>query len=137
MTAQKGIDALLKVDTTGAGAFSTLGGGQQNSFAINNEAVDITSQDDTDRWRQLLPGAGVRSVSAGLSQAVFKDSAAETTALTYAMADTHRDWQYIVPGLGTFQGPFKVDIEYGGGGSEMTYSVSLESAGTITFTPEV
>lgn len=134
MAAQKGLSMLLKVDTTGGGVFATIGGVQTASLSINNEQVDITSQDDTSRYRQLLAGAGVRSVSMS-GEGVFKDDAAFTTANTYLLADTQNDWQCIVPDFGTYEGAFQVSIEFTGEhNGEQRFSISLESAGDITFT---
>ncbi len=135
MAAQKGLEMLLKVDTDGLGSFATVGGIQTSNMSINNSQVDITSQDETSRWRKLLAGAGVKSVSAG-GEGVMVDDAAIASIIGYAMADTHRDWQVIVPDVGTFEGPFQVNVDFGGEhDGEVTNSISIESAGDLTFTP--
>ena len=134
MAAQKGLEMLLKVDTTGAGAFATVGGGQTTGMTINNQSVEVTSQDDTSRFRQLLAGAGVRSLSFTL-EGVFKVDAAIGTVNTYALADTIRDWQCIVPDFGTFEGNFQIaSLEFSGEqDGEVRFSISLESGGDVTF----
>jgi TP901-1 family phage major tail protein len=133
MAAQKGLAMLLKIDI--ASTFTTVGGIRSTSLAINNAQVDVTSQDDTSRDRQLLAAAGVRSVSVSGS-GVFKDDAAAAAVNTAALADTHADWQVVVPDFGTFEGAFQVSsLEFGGEhDGEVTFSISLESAGDITFT---
>ena len=42
MSAQKGKDLLLKVDSDGAGTFVTVAGLRSRSIAFNTETVDIT-----------------------------------------------------------------------------------------------
>lgn len=133
MAAQKGLEMLLKIDI--AATFTTVGGIRSTSFAINNAQVDITSQDDTSRDRQLLAGAGVRSFSVSGS-GVFVDDAAIAAVNTAAMADTHSSWQVVIPDFGTFEGAMQISsFELGGEhDGEVTFSISLESAGDITFT---
>ena len=47
-----------------------------------------------------------------------------------------RDWQVIVPDLGTVEGPFQIaTLEYGGQhDGEVTFELGLESAGALSFT---
>ena len=45
MAAQKGKDLLLKVDSTGAGVFTTIAGLRTRSLSFNAETVDITHQE--------------------------------------------------------------------------------------------
>ena len=68
MAAQKGKDLLLKVDTTGAGAFTTVAGLRSRTFAVNAETVDVTHTESAGQWRELLSGAGVRSVSVSAAE---------------------------------------------------------------------
>lgn len=134
MTAQKGSDFLLKIgDGGGPEVFTTIGGFRQNKLAINNVPVDATSKDSGGK-RQLLAGAGIQTMSASGS-GVFVDDAAFATAHTAALNDTIDNWEIIVPDFGTYQGPFQVtNLEFDGThNGEQTYSLSLESAGTITF----
>lgn len=133
MAAQKGIAMLLKIDI--AATFTTVGGIRSTSFSGSNAQVDVTSQDDTSRDRQLLPGAGVRSFSVSGS-GVFKDDAAFAATNTAFLADTHADWQVVVPDWGTYEGAFQISsLEITGEhDGEVAFSISLESAGDITFT---
>lgn len=135
MAAQLGSAMLLKVDSDGVGTFVTVGGIQSPQMSINNEMIDITSQDETDRFREALAGGGVRSVSLS-GEGVFKDDAAIATVNTYVLADTQREWQCIVPDFGTFEGVFQIaslefSAEHNG---EVRFSVQLESADVIVFT---
>lgn len=136
MAAQKGREFLLKIgDGGGPETFTTLGGFQSNSFVINNELVDITNKDSLGK-RELLPGAGIQSMTASGS-GVFKDDAAFNTAHTQAQNQTLVNWQIVVPDFGTYEGSFYVEsLEYGGEhNGEQTYNITLQSSGAVTFTP--
>jgi TP901-1 family phage major tail protein len=61
MTAQKGKDLLLKVDTDGAGSFATVAGLRARMLAFNAAPVDVTDQESAGRWRELLEGAGIKT----------------------------------------------------------------------------
>lgn len=61
MTAQKGKDLLLKVDTDGAGDFTTVAGLRARSLAFNAATVDVTDQESAAQWRELLEGAGIKT----------------------------------------------------------------------------
>lgn len=135
MAAQKGKSILIKVDMTGGGSFSSVGGLRSKSITINKETVDVTDSDSANQWRELLAGAGVKSVSLSGS-GVFKDSASEGQIRSYFFSDTMADFQLVIPDFGTFEGPFDIPtLEYSGEyNGEAQYSISLESAGEITFT---
>ena len=134
MAAQQGRDLLLKVDTTGAGAFQTVAGLRSNAFALNAEAVDITNADSTAQWRELLAGAGIRRASIS-GAGIFKDETSDATIRSYFFDGTIRDWQVIVPDFGEIEGPFQITaLEYAGEhNGEVAFELSLESAGALTF----
>jgi len=136
MTAQKGKDLLLKVDSDGAGSFTTVAGLRTRSLAFNAAIVDISDQESAGRWRELLEGAGLKTARIAGS-GIFKDAASDETLRAYFFAGTVRDWQVIVPELGTVEGPFQIgSLEYGGRhDGEVTFDLSLESAGALSFTP--
>jgi TP901-1 family phage major tail protein len=135
MTAQKGKDLLLKVDTNGSGSFATVAGLRSRQIAFNAETVDITNADSTDRWRELLAGAGVRRANVSGS-GIFKDATTDATVRTLFFDGTIRDWQVIVPDFGTLAGAFQITaLEYSGEhDGEVAYELALESAGAISFT---
>ncbi len=60
MAAQKGKDLLLKIDSDGLGTFVTVAGLRSRTIAFNAETVDVTDQDSSGQWRELLVGAGIR-----------------------------------------------------------------------------
>ncbi|HAD25889.1 MAG TPA: phage major tail protein, TP901-1 family [Alphaproteobacteria bacterium] len=135
MAAQKGRELLLKVDGTGAGAFSTVAGLRTRSLSLNARPVDITNADSANGWRETLAGAGVKSAAVSGS-GVFLDAAADETARGYFFNGTIREWQIILPDFGTIEGLFQITgLEFNGDhDGEVSYSLSLESAGELTFT---
>ena len=135
MAAQKGKDLLLKVDSDGLGAFTTIAGLRTRTLALNAETVDITHSESAGRWRELLAGAGAKN--ARISGAgVFKDAASDSIVRSYLFDGTIRQWQVVVPDFGIVQGPFQVtslDLS-GRHDSEVSFDLTLESAGELTFT---
>lgn len=134
MTAQKGKDLLLKIDTTGGGGFQTVAGLRTRRIAFNAETVDITDTDSAGRWRELLAGAGVRRAS--LSGAgIFRDAASDAAMRSLFFDGTIRSYQLIIPDFGTISGPFQITaLEYAGEhDGAVTYELALESAGAIAF----
>ena len=134
MGAQKGKDLLLKVDGTGTGVFTTIAGLRTRSLSFNAETVDITHTESTGRWRELLAGAGARHARVQ-GAGIFKDAASDEIARSLFFAGTIRDWQIIVPDFGTIAGPFQISgLEFSGQHDrELTFDLTLESAGEITF----
>jgi len=134
MTAQKGRDLLLKIDTTGAGVFQTVAGLRANALSFNAESVDITHQESAGAWRELLAGAGLKSANVR-GQGIFKDAASDETIRGIFFGGTIRRWQVIVPDFGVIDGPFQITaLEIAGRhDAEVTFELALESAGELTF----
>jgi TP901-1 family phage major tail protein len=135
MSAQKGKDLLLKVDN-GSSSFVTVAGLRTRALTFDAAAVDITNADSAGRWRELLAGAGVKR--AGLTgSGVFKDDASDELVRGLVFDGVIRNWQVIVPDFGTIEGPFQVtSLQYGADHQgEVTFDLSLQSAGALTFTP--
>ena len=135
MTAQKGRDLLLKVDSNGSGSFSTIGGLRTRSLSFENESVDVTNADSSGQWRELLAGAGVKRAKLSGS-GVFKDDAADAVLRQILFDGIIRTWRVIIPDFGTVEGAFQiVSLDYSGTHqSELNFELSLESAGALTFT---
>jgi TP901-1 family phage major tail protein len=135
MTAQKGRDLLLKVDSTGAGVYQTVAGLRANTLSFNTETVDATSQDSAGAWRELLAGAGLKSASVK-GQGIFKDAASDATVRGYFFSGTIRRWQVTLPDFGIIEGLFQISaLEFSGRhDAEVTFELALESAGDLTFT---
>ena len=132
MSAQKGRDLLLKIDT-GSG-FVTIAGLRARRIAFNAETVDTTDSDSAGRWRELLAGAGMRraSVSGG---GIFRDAQSDEIVRQAFFGATAPLCQIVVPDFGTVEGPFQVTaLEYRGNhDGEVAFDISLESAGSISF----
>ena len=132
MAAQKGAALLLKINTTGS-TYVTVGGLRSTSITLNDEAVDVTNKDSSGN-RELLADGGIHSMSVSGS-GVFTDAATETTLKDAMNATAFKNFQILVPDFGTYTGAFMVaSLEYAGEyNGEVTYSVTLESSGAITF----
>lgn len=139
MAAQKGSALLLKIGadnsgTPAADTYTTVGGLRSTSITHNEEAVDVTTKDSSG-VRQLLANGGVQTVSISGS-GVFTDAASEATLRTAFGASDFHNFEVIIPDFGTYQGEFMVaSLEYAGEyNGEVTYSVTLENSGSVTFT---
>lgn len=131
MAAQLGKSLLLKINVSGS--MTTVGGMRSTSMTLNDEMVDITNKDSGSQ-RNLLAAGGVSSMSISAS-GVFTDTTAETTLRSKFATSTFESYNVIVPDLGTYAGTFQItSLEYAGEyNGEATYSVTLESAGSVTF----
>lgn len=134
MAAQKGKDLLLKVDSTGGGAFTTVAGLRARAIAFNAEAVDVTHAESAGQWRELLAGAGVKSARV-TGSGIFKDAASDEIVRGYVFNGTIRNWQVVIPDFGTVAGPFHIgSFELTGRhDGEVAFDIALESAGELTF----
>jgi len=132
MAAQKGKDLLIKIDD--GSEFVTVAGLRTRRLAFNAETVDITHAESAGRWRELLEGAGVKR--AGLSgRGLFKDAATDALMRQTFFDGAVKDYQVVIPDFGTVEGPFQIaGLEFAGEhNGEVTYELSLESAGALTF----
>jgi TP901-1 family phage major tail protein len=134
MAAQKGKDLLLKLDD-GTGTFVTVAGLRTRRLALNADAVDVTDAESVGRWRELLAGAGVRRASVS-GTGIFKDQASDASMRQVFFDSLLRNWQIVIPDFGTIAGEFQISsLDYRGEhGAEVTFDISLESAGALTFT---
>lgn len=134
MPAQNGRDLLIRVDMLGDGTFQTIAGLRATRISFNAETVDVTSLESTGGWRELLSGAGVKTAAISGS-GVFKDEGTDERARQIFFDGEIPDFQVIIPGFGTIEGPFQVTaLEYAGThNGEATYELSLASAGVLTF----
>ena len=132
MAAQKGKDLLIKI-ADGA-SFVTVAGLRARRLSFNAESVDITHAESAGRWRELLDGAGIKR--AGVSgRGLFKDAATDALMRQTFFDGAVKDYQVVIPDFGTVEGPFQITgLEFAGEhNGEVTYEVSLESAGALTF----
>jgi len=134
MAAQKGKDLLLKMDD-GTGNFVTLAGMRTQKLTLNADAVDSTSAESIGAWRELLAGAGLRRASIS-GQGVFKDGQSDVMMRQVFFDGAIRNWQIVLPALGTIQGPFQISaLDWKGDyNTELSFELSLDSAGALVFT---
>ena len=132
MPAEKGSAFLLKVGNGAAPVtYATVAGLRTTQMSVNGEMVAITSK-DSGGWRELLSGAGVRSVSVS-GAGVFTGSAAETRIKSNALAGAIDDYRLSFESGETMTGRFLVTrLDYAGDfNGERSYTLSLESSGAV------
>ena len=133
MGAEKGSAFLLKVgDGAEPPAFATVAGMRTTQMSVNGEAVNVTSK-DSGGWRELLSGAGVRSVSVAAS-GIFTGSAAELRVKANALAGLADDYELSFESGERLRGRFVVTrLDYSGDyNGERNYTLSLDSSGPVT-----
>lgn len=132
MVAQKGKDLLLKVDS--GDGFVTVAGLRSRRIAFNSQTVDVTDQDSTGRWRELLAGAGVQRAAISGS-GIFKDAASDALVRTRFFNGVIGAVEFVVPDFGTLSGAFQItSLEYSGThDGEVAFEIALESAGPVSF----
>lgn len=132
MAVEKGSAFLLKVGDGGVPvAYATVAGLRTTQLSINGELVAVTHK-GSGGWRELLSGAGVRSVSVA-GAGVFTGSAAEARLRASALSGVLDDYRLSFEGGETMTGRFLVTrLDYAGDfNGERTYTVSLESSGAV------
>ena len=132
MPAESGSAFLLKIgDGATPPAFTTVAGLRTTMLSIAGELVTITNK-DSGGWRELLSGAGTRSVSVAGS-GVFTGSAAEARLKTNALAGAIDDYQLRFQSGETIQGRFLLaKLDYSGDfNGERSYTLALESSGMV------
>lgn len=132
MPIERGSAFLLKV---GNGAtpvvYATVAGLRTTQLSINGEAIVVTNK-GSGGWRELLSGAGVRSVSVS-GAGVFTGSAAETRLRNNALAGLVDDYELSFEGGERLRGKFLLTrLDFAGDfNGERTYTVALESSGAV------
>ena len=132
MPAEKGSAFLLKVgDGASPPVFATVAGLRTTQLSVNGEAVQITNK-GSGGWRELLSGAGVRSVSVS-GAGVFTGSSAEMRIKSNALAGVIDDYRLSFESGETLTGRFLVTrLDYAGDyNGERSYTLALESSGPV------
>jgi TP901-1 family phage major tail protein len=132
MAMEKGSAFLLKIgDGAEPPLFTTVAGLRTTQLAINADTVVVTNQ-GSGGWRELLGGAGVRSVSISGS-GVFTGSTAETRLKANALAGTIDDYRVSFESGETLTARFLITrLDYAGDfNGERTYTLALESSGAV------
>ena len=134
MAIQAGQDVLIKLeDGVAPGNFISVAGIRAKSISLNAGLVDATHTGSANGWRELLSGAGVKSVRV-TGSGVFRDEASDARMREVFMSREAVDWQLIVPDFAGFTGPFLISqLTYGGEfDGEAVFSLTLESAGEVS-----
>ena len=132
MAAERGSAFLLKIgDGSTPPGFVTVAGLKTTQLSINGDAVAITNK-GSGGWRELLSGAGVRSVSVAAS-GIFTGSTAEAQVRSLALTGALDDYQLSFESGERMQGQFLVTrLEYAGDfNGERNYTLALESSGEV------
>jgi len=132
MTAQKGSAFLLKIGDGGAPpAYDTVAGLRTTQMSINGDTVVVTHK-QSGGWRELLSGAGTRSVSVGAA-GIFLGSDAEASIRAHALAGTLEDYELSFEDGAKLRGKFLIQrLDYAGDfNGERNYTVQLESSGPV------
>jgi len=133
MVAQSGRDMLVKTKDIN-GDFITLAGLRSKSIKLNARAVDITNSDSAQGWKELLPGAGVKSAEIS-GAGIFRDGGSDAMARAAFIEQSATEYQFIIPDFGIIEGPFLLTtLSYAGSyDGEATYDLTLMSAGAPSF----
>jgi TP901-1 family phage major tail protein len=117
----------------GSPTATTLTGVRTKSITVNNEMIDITNDDDSG-WRDCLDEPGLKSVSVSVEgvwvdnvvRAIAMSATDNATAATITFSDS-----------ATLVGNFYIAnyAETGEYQGAITFSATLESQGTLTYTP--
>ena len=132
MTAQKGSAFLLKIgDGAAPPVYQTVAGLRTTQMAINGDTVVVTHK-ESGGWRELLSGAGTRSVSVSAA-GIFLGSEAEAAVRGHALAGTITDYELSFEDGEKMRGAFLVQrLDYAGDfNGERTYTLQLESSGPV------
>lgn len=83
----------------------------------------------------MLDGAGVKRASVS-GRGLFKDASSDALIRQAFFDGTIAAYQIVIPAFGAVQGPFQItSLEFAGEhNGELTYDMSLESAGELIFT---
>ena len=133
MTAQKGSAFLLKIgDGAQPPTYRTVAGLRTTQMSINGDAVIVTSK-DSGGWRDILSGAGTRSVSVSAA-GIFLGSDAESSIRAHALAGTIDEYELSFEDGERLRGRFLVQrLDYSGDyNGERNYTMQLESSGAVT-----
>jgi TP901-1 family phage major tail protein len=107
------------------------------TMTLGNEVIDVTSDDDAG-FRALLDDPGTKTLDMSF-EGVTKDVASLNSLITIAMSGTDivDTFSILFPSIGTMAGPFALtSFEIGAPYNEgSTFSASIQSAGTFTWTP--
>lgn len=132
MPAQSGAAFLLKISNGATPpVYQTIAGLRTTQLSINGDTVVVTHK-LSGGWRDLLSGAGTRSVSVSAA-GIFLGSAAENSVRTRALDGTLDDYELSFEDGAKLRGKFLVQrLDYAGDfNGERSYTLQLESSGAV------
>ncbi len=140
MTAQKGKDILIKLlvseetEQEEDKVYATMAGLRAHNISLNTTSVDISNASQSHQWRELLAGAGLKTMSVS-GEGVFRDEDADNKIRQEFVNGTISEWLIHIPDFYDVNGKFQVTgLEYAGEyDGEVTWRLSLESAGALAF----
>lgn len=133
-SAKAGRDMLLKLKND-QGQYVTVAGLRTKALRFNARPIDVTHSESLNGWRELLPGAGVKTAEI-TGTGVFIDSAADGLIRTKFFDQSVGEFQFILPDFGIIEGSFliKALMFRGTYKDEASYELSLVSAAAPSFT---
>lgn len=132
MSIEKGSAFLLKIGNDDVPlTYTTIAGLRTTQLQVAGEAVNVTNK-DSGGWRELLSGAGIRSVSVSAA-GIFTGSAGEVRIRGNALTGVLDDYELSFESGERMRGRFLVTrLEYAGDyNGERNYTISLESSGMV------
>ncbi len=133
MAAQRGRDMLIKIEND-QNVFVTIAGLRSKSLKFGAKTIDITDSGSDDAWRELLPGAGIKSVEIS-GAGIFRDGASDALMRSSFFNQTSETYEIVIPDFGTITGAFLISVlNYAGSyQGEASYELVLVSAGKPVF----
>lgn len=112
---------------------TTVAAVRTRTVSINNEPVDITSDDDNG-FRTMLQDPGTKTLDMSV-EGVLKNTT-DFMGVAMSTTDILEGFSILFPGMGTIAGDFVVaSFEVGAAYNESaTFSATLQSSGEFTFT---
>lgn len=134
MAASAGKDILIQINTSGS-TYTNLMGLRTRSMKFNSEMIDVTTGDSPGLWRESLSTDGIKSATISGSGVAMDDVAFNKVFTNHLSTTATYSVRVIIPGLGQIDGTFVfASIEIAGNhNGEVTYNVTIESGGALTF----
>lgn len=132
MAVESGSAFLLKLSNNeDPEIFRTVAGLRTTQLQISSQPVVVTTK-DSDGWRELLGGAGIRTVSIS-GAGVFTGSEAEMQLKSRALSGLLDRFEVSFEGGDRLRGRFLVSrLDYAGDfNGERSYMLTLESSGPV------
>jgi TP901-1 family phage major tail protein len=116
--------------------FTRLTGLTARRFRLTAKLIETTDLASPSGWRELASGAGARGMTV-TAQGALRSLAADQALRAAFAGQSPIHCLVTAPGLGVFAGPFLAEeIDYiGDDDGEATWSLTLASAGALSFTP--